>query len=250
MSWWLYCTMTAATVWLSWPHAELFACLKLLSLSNRDAQLLNKGQPRPAHMCPGPALPVEENNSQLFILLVSRLHCRLPTNYIHRVYKPRAEWRMYPVSTVKLGGHFIKLVNLGLMVCTDSYVVKALPECDGSVLKNIWKVYGQTKSAKKLPHPSSSDLMPMDRQIWPHRVPAGRPSGSLLQKITSVWKESQNVGTSQIHCGMSLRRPIFWNFDFEREFCDKLSTRLPPRWWKSMPTQWMTLHTIRSIPLP
>ena len=54
-----------------------------------------------------------------------------------------------------LGGHFITLVNLGLIVCTDSYVEKALPECDGSVLNNIWKVYGQTKSAKKLPPPIS-----------------------------------------------------------------------------------------------
>ena len=45
-----------------------------------------------------------------------------------------------------LGGDFINLVNLGLIVCTDSYVEKALPECDVSVLKFFEEDDGQTKS--------------------------------------------------------------------------------------------------------
>ena len=39
-----------------------------------------------------------------------------------------------------------KLVNLGLIVCTDSYVEEALPECDVSVLKFFEEDDGQTKS--------------------------------------------------------------------------------------------------------
>eukprot|EP00985_Skeletonema_marinoi_P001490 scaffold586_cov77-Skeletonema_marinoi.AAC.1 len=36
-------------------------------------------------------------------------------------------------TKARLGGRFINLVNLGLIVCTDSYVEKALPECDGTM---------------------------------------------------------------------------------------------------------------------
>eukprot|EP00985_Skeletonema_marinoi_P032389 scaffold39121_cov139-Skeletonema_marinoi.AAC.2 len=38
------------------------------------------------------------------------------------------------------------MVNLGLIVCNDSYVEKALPECDVSVLNFFEEDDGQTKS--------------------------------------------------------------------------------------------------------
>jgi hypothetical protein len=47
---------------------------------------------------------------------------------------------------ILLGGRFINLVNLGLIVCTDSYVEKGLPVCDVSVLNFFEEDDGQTKS--------------------------------------------------------------------------------------------------------
>jgi hypothetical protein len=60
-----------------------------------------------------------------------------------------------------VGGHFINLVNLGLIVCTDSYVEKALPECGVSVLKFFEEDDGQSKSplcSTKLSMPATSGI--------------------------------------------------------------------------------------------
>eukprot|EP00985_Skeletonema_marinoi_P024574 scaffold17184_cov150-Skeletonema_marinoi.AAC.1 len=59
---------------------------------------------------------------------------------------------MTPLEHAIMSDASLKTVKL-LQTATSRE--KALPECDGSVLKNIWKVYGQTKSAKKLPPPIS-----------------------------------------------------------------------------------------------